>query len=612
MSVAPYRGVDFAPPEFELEERSDGTLLLRSALPLAEGPPHLGHVLRHWAAATPERTFLAERINGGWRRCSYAEARQAVDALSQALLDRGLGAKRPLAILSGNSIEHGLLAQAAMQVGVPVVPVSVAYSQAGDREKLRHIIALVEPGLIYCDVGVAFADALRGLADIDAGLVYGTAPPPDRPGENIADLLATVPGAEFEVAFQRTGPEDVAKILFTSGSTGMPKGVITPHRMLTSNQMAWRDVHRYLADHPPILVDWLPWNHCYGGSYNFNVVLVNGGTLYIDHGKPMPGQFDETVACLRDVAPTLYLNVPAGYEMLLPYLERDMEFARHFFSRMDAMFYAGSALPEPLWRRMEDVAVAAVGERMIMTTAYGATETGPLHTMALAPAPAPGHVGLPVPGAEVLLLPADDHYELRCGGPNVTPGYFRDDERNRAAFDDEGFLITGDAVRFATPGNLADGLIFEGRIANNFKLLSGTWVQTDEVRVGAIAHAPIIHDALVAGHDRADVGLLIFPDIEECRRLCAGLPADTSIAKLVSDDRVRDALRDGIAGYNERYPYRSRRIGRALILMEPPEIYEAELTDKRSINQREGLRKRDASVEQLYAEVPDADAILFD
>ena len=574
MTQTTHKPVHLAPPTLRMEERPDGSLLLSTEEALAPIPPHLGHWLRHCDEAAPARTFLAERGEGGqgWRTLTYQEARQVVDRLSQALLARNLGPERPLVILSGNSARHALLSFAAIQVGIPVAPLSVAYSESDELEKLGYLVELLRPGMIFAEDGPAFTRALLGIETGNAILVHGGQPFDGLSGNAWEDLLDAAPGAAVEAAFARTGPDDVAKILFTSGSTGMPKGVVTPNAMLTSNQVAWRQIHPFLAETPPVVVDWLPWNHCFGGSFNINLVLANGGSFYIDPGKPMEGQFEATLACLREISPTIYLNVPAGIDLLLPHLEADEAFRDHFFRDLEMMFYAGSILPTPLWDRFEAVSAKACGKPVIITTAYGMTETGPMHTMACEPMPAPSHVGLPVPGSRSLLIPHENRYELRCQGTNVTPGYFRREDLNEAAFDDEGFLVTGDAVRFVDPEAPERGLVFEGRLANNFKLLTGTWVRTDEVRVAAVALAPlVVRDALVCGHDRAEIGLLIFPSLAGCRELC-GDPA-AEIADLVHRAEVRDHLIQALHEHNARFSYRSRRIGRVQILDEPPTVY---------------------------------------
>jgi feruloyl-CoA synthase len=608
-----HKPVHLAPPTLKMERRPDGSLLLSTEEPLEPIPPHLGHWLRHWAEAAAEQPFLAERDDdaGGWCRLGYGEARRRVDRLSAALLARGLGPERPLVILSGNSIAHALLMLAAIQTGVPVAPLSVAYSEAEDLEKLGYLVDLLRPGMIFAEDGPGFSAPLRAIDTGRAELVHGARPFEGLAGTAYEALLAEATDDRVEAAFAAAGPDDVAKILFTSGSTGMPKGVVTPNAMLTANQVAWRQVHPFLAERPPVVVDWLPWNHCFGGSFNVNVVLANGGTFYVDPGKPMPGQFEATLDCFREIAPTIYLNVPAGIDLLLPHLEADAAFREYFFQDLELIFYAGSILPAPLWERLEAVSAKACGKPVIITTAYGMTETGPMHTMACEPMPAPSHVGLPIPGSETLLIPRDDRYELRCRGVNVTPGYFRRDDLNEAAFDAEGFLVTGDATRFVDPDQPARGLVFEGRLANNFKLLTGTWVQTDAVRVAAVAAAPlVIRDALICGHDRDEIGLLIFPNIAGCREL-SGADGD-DVAELVREGAVRDYLNETLDRHNARFSYRSRRIGRVRVLDEPPSVYEAELTDKTYVNQRAGLERRQALAEELYSKAPGHEVIILD
>ena len=613
MSRSSHRPVHVATPEPNVSRRADGSLLLSVEEPLAATPPHLGHWLRHWNETAPDRPFLAERnAEGGWTEVDYRQARTRVDQLSSALLAHDLGPDRPLVILSGNSIAHALLSFAAIQVGIPVAPLSVAYSMTSDHDKLGYLVELVEPGMIFAEDGPGFTPALRAIDCKDAALVHGRGAFDGIAGVAYETLLHARPGDAVEQAFETTGPEDVAKIMFTSGSTGMPKGVITTNLMLTSNQVAWRQVHPFLADQPPVVVDWLPWNHCFGGSYNLNMVLANGGTFHIDPGKPMPDQFGATLACLKEVSPTIYLNVPAGIDLLLPELEADDEFRAHFFRDLELVFYAGSILPKPLWERFEAVSAKACGKPVMITTAYGMTETGPMHTMACEPAPAPSHVGLPTPGSELLLIPIDDRYEIRCRGVNVTPGYFKREDLTAAAFDEEGFLITGDAVRYVDPEAPGRGLIFEGRIANNFKLLTGTWVQTDTIRVAAVAAAPeVVRDAIITGHDQAEIGLLIFPNVEGCRALCSGLPADASLGDIVKRPEVVNYLTARLNRHNMEFARGSRRIGRVQILNEAPEIYESELTDKTYINQRAALDRRRPLVETLYQDEPPAPVIVL-
>jgi len=426
----------------------------------------------------------------------------------------------------------------------------------------------------------------------------------------IDDLLATEPTPAVDAAFSRVGPDTVAKILFTSGSTGMPKGVMNSHRMMCSNQQAMAQVWPFITRRPPILVDWLPWNHTFGGNHNFNMILRNGGTLYIDSGKPVPGMFEATIANLREIAPTVYFNVPRGFQMLAPYLEKDTDFRDQFFSNLDTIFYAAAALPQDVWERIESLSIAATGRKIPMTSAWGLTESAPLATSVHFPSTRAGVIGLPVPGTELKMLPSGSKMELRLRGPNMTPGYFRRNDLTSEAFDADGFYKTGDAGKFVDPEDPAKGILFDGRVAEDFKLLTGAWVSTGMVRVAAIsACAEVIQDAVVTGHDRDEIGLLIIPNVAGMAKI-AGLSSDAPLPELLGNATSRQTLRDSLAAYNSQYPTSSTRIARLLFLAEPLSIDAGEITDKGYVNQRGVLERRHALVEQLYSD--DAEVILID
>ncbi len=605
----PYRPVKFLEPAVEVRPAAGGAQVLRSPVPLGPYARSVGAWLEDWAARTPERVFLAERgPGGGWRRMTYAEVRLAVRNVAQALLARGLDADRPVVILSDNSIAHALLALAALHVGIPVAPVSPAYSLLSkDFAKLRYLLEKVRPGLIFAADGSFFAPALAAARTVPGPetveIVVDVHPPPGLGATPFAALHEVAAGPAVDAAFARVGPDTVAKILFTSGSTGLPKGVINTQRMLCSNQQALLQVWPFLKDKPPVAVDWLPWNHTYGGNNNFHSVLANGGTLYIDEGKPAPGLIEKTVANLREVPTTVYQNVPRGYDMLLPYLERDAALRRTFFRDLDVIVYAGAALPQHLWTRLENLAIAETGQRIVMVSAWGSTETAPMATMVHYPIDRAGVIGLPVPGTEVKLVPNAGKLELRVRGPNVTPGYWRDEALTRAAFDEEGFYRIGDAGRFSDPGQPVLGLEFDGRIAEDFKLLSGTWVHMGNLRVRAIAAAaPVAQDIVVTGHDREEVGLLIFPNPAGIRMLCPDLPQDAPLARMVARPEVRLRVEAALKAMAAEATGSSLRPTRALLLEEPPQIDAGEITDKGYINQRAVLNRRAALVERLYAE----------
>jgi feruloyl-CoA synthase len=597
--------------------------VLRARQELGAYPRCLGEHLCRWAAEAPDRTFLAERHTGqetadGWRRVSYGAALDDVERIASALLARGLGPERPVAILSDNGVDNGLLQLAAMHVGVPVAPISPAYSLLSkDHAQLRYLLELTRPGLVYAVDGVRFAEAFAAVPSEGVEIVVSGNPPSAREVTAFSALLEAPPSPAVETRFGEVGPETVAKILFTSGSTGKPKGVINTQRMLVSNQQAIAQGWPFLEERPPVIVDWLPWSHTFGGNHNFNMILRNGGTLYIDKGKPAPGLLEATLANLREVPSTLHFNVPRGYDMLIPWLERDSALCEMFFSDLDAIFYAAAALPQNLWEKLERLAIATTGRRVPMLAAWGSTETAPCATQVHFWIERAGVIGLPVPGTEIKLAPtATDKLELRVKGPNVTPGYWKQPELTREIFDEDGFLKMGDAGRLADPEDPAAGIVFDGRLGENFKLTSGSWVHVGELRTELVAAgAPVVQDLVVTGQDRSEVGLLVFPNPAGCRTLCQMAenpenPENAPLADLIRRPEVRDALVAALAAHNAANPASSRRVARALLLAEPPSIDAGEITDKGYINQRAVLARRAALVERLYGEGGDPEVLL--
>jgi feruloyl-CoA synthase len=568
----------FGPAAVDVDRRPDGSLVLRSPRVLGAHDRAVGDWLVRWAREAPDRTFLAERSGEGWRELGYAAALDAVRRVGQSLLRRGLGPARPVLILSDNSIDHALLALGAMHVGVPAVPVSPAYSLVSrDFAKLRTIAALVRPGLVFAADPERFASALRAI---------GMRSTP------FEELLAAEAGPEVDDAFAALGPDTVAKILFTSGSTGIPKGVVNTQRMLTVNQQQMAEGWPFLEDRPPRLVDWLPWNHTFGANHNFNLVLRNGGTLYLDAGKPAPGLADVTARNLREVSPTLYFNVPRGFEFLLADLEKDAALRRSFFRELDVVFYAGAVLPQNLWDRMARLAAEEKGGRLAMLSAWGATETGPLATQVHFAIDRPGVIGLPVPGCELKLVPSAGKLEVRVRGPNVSPGYYRSPETTAAAFDEEGFYRTGDAVKLCDPEEPRRGLVFDGRVAEDFKLSSGTWVHVGALRVRLIAACdPLVQDAVITGHDRGEIGALVFLNPSAAGSLSAGV--------------ARERLAAGLRALAAETAGSSLCPRCLLVLRDPPSIDANEITDKGYLNQRAVLEARAARVDELYAGGPD-------
>ena len=582
--TAPFRQVRLGSLDADFEHRADGALLVTPRAPLGDYPASLTARLEHWARAAPDRTLFARREAGGWRHVSYAAAWQAVQALGQALLDRGLDAERPVAVLSGNDIEHGLLGLACLHVGIPYAPISTAYSLVSrDFSKLRHILAQLRPGLVLAADGEAYARAFGVLAP-ETELVVVRGLSNIRAMTAFADLLATKPSAGVAAAAARVGPDTVAKLLYTSGSTGQPKGVINTQRMLCSNQAMLLACYPFLAEEPPVLVDWLPWNHTFGGNHNIGIVVQNGGSLYIDDGRPTPELFAETARNLREIAPSVYFNVPKGYEELLIALRANPALARRFFSRVRMLFYAGASLAPHVWRGLEQVASETVGERIMMMTGLGATETSPFAIATRPDCTGPGIVGLPVPGVELKLVPSGAKLEARVRGPNITPGYWRDGAKTRAAFDEEGFYRFGDALAFVDAARPELGFRFDGRVAEDFKLATGTWVSVGPLRAQIVRElAPYARDVVVAGADRDDVRVLIIPD--------PSARAPGARAEIAA--RLR-RLAGAATGS-------SMRVVRAALLWSPLSIDAGEVTDKGSVNQRAVLEARRDLVEALYA-----------
>ncbi|HEU0031996.1 MAG TPA: AMP-binding protein [Kofleriaceae bacterium] len=566
-----------AAPDIERLPRPGGGFVLRSRRPAPARARCLGDLLVRWAAEAPDRTLFAERdATGAWRHVSYRDALDATRALAEALLALGLGPRRPLLVLSGNSIAHALLALAAMHVGVAIAPVSPAYSQLStDHVKLRAMAALLAPGAIFVEQREPFARALAALAP---GV-------PVLDATDVERLRATRVTSAVDDAFAAVDDDTIAKLLFTSGSTGTPKAVINTQRMLCSNQAALAAGWPFLDARPPVIVDWLPWSHTFGANHNFNLVLAHGGTLYIDGGKPAPGLFDTTLANLRDVASTIYFNVPRGFDLLVGHLETDAPLRARFFEQLDVVFYAAAALSPATWDRLARVAELAGARDLAMTSAWGSTETSPLVTQVCFPIERAGVIGVPVPGVELAFVPSGDKLEMRVRGPNVSPGYLREGGAiEPLPLDDAGFYPMGDAGRLADDTNPNAGVVFEGRTSENFKLSSGTWVHVGELRVALIAAcAPLVADAVIAGHDRDEVGALVF--------LAPGGRDDAN---------VRDALRAALARHAAGSVSSSTHVARLLVLAEPPSIDAGEITDKGYLNQRAILDRRAAEVTRLF------------
>ncbi len=610
----PFRHIDCIAPKVETERRADGTVVLRSGYPLGEIEPSVCAYLRRWAREAPDRPYLVQRDSvGEWQPITYGEMNAGANAVGQALLERGLGAGRPVMLLSGNSLAHATLTFGAMTVGVTAVPVSPAYSlMSRDFAKLKFVFDLIRPAMVFVQNAQQFAAALRALPLEGVDVVHVDSPAEGLRSTAFADLLSRTPTAAVESAFAKVGPDTVAKILFTSGSTGMPKGVINTQRMLTANQKMAQTVWPPNPEEPPLTLDWLPWHHTFGGNYNLHGALRLGGTLYIDGGRPVPGLFEQTVRNLRDLSPTGFSNVPVGFAMLAPVLEKDAALRATFFQRLKLLGYGGASLPRELWQRMQDLAVAATGERILFTTGWGSTETAPTATSLHWTIEGAGVIGLPFPGVEIKMVPVGAKYELRVRGPIVTPGYFKRADLTVAAFDEEGFYRIGDAGRFVDPADPSKGLAFDGRVVEDFKLDTGTWVGVGALRLAALdAAAPALQDAVVTGHDKAWAGLLAWPNPATCAALCSDPVNAKSPDLLVRDAGVIEHVRRGLAALNARAGGSSGHIARVILMAEPASMDAGELTDKGYVNQRVTLERRSALVEALYAEPPGPGVIVI-
>jgi len=584
-----------------------GGFLIRPEEALRPYPKVLTDRLIDWADAAPERICIARRgADDQWRSLTYKQVWNSVRSIGQALLDRGLSVERPVAILSENDLEQFLLTLAGQHVGVPTAPISPPYSLVSkDFGKLRHTLKTLTPGMIFVSDGTRYARAIESVAGEHIEVVATTAPPDRRKASSFADLLETTPTAAVDLAHDRVNPDGVAKFLFTSGSTGIPKAVINTHRMLCSNQQMIAQIFGFLEDDPPVIVDWLPWNHTFGGNHDVGIALYNGGTFYIDDGKPGPGWIEKSVRNLREISTTVFFNVPKGYEDLLPFLRADMDLRETFFRRLGLMFYAGAGLSQPVWDAYRELAFKTCGERIIMATGLGSTETAPMAIQTTWETDRAGTIGIPVPGVEVKLVPRDEKLEARVRGPNVTPGYWREPELTKKAFDEEGFYSFGDAVRLIDPHDVNKGLLFDGRLNEDFKLANGTWVSVGPLRAKMIGHfAPFVRDVVIAGLDRDFVTAIIFADPDTCRPLAPDLPERAPFQEVVTHPAVRARFHSLLKSLGQQATGSSNRIVRAILAEEPPSLDAGEITDKGSFNQRAVLERRAGLVEGLYAGTP--------
>ncbi len=585
-------------------DRVDGSIILEPNDALGTVVQHTCDWLDHWSNETPERIFFAERSGSGWREETYASALQKVRTIAASLLARGMDETTPILIMSGNGIDHGLLTLAAQFIGVPTVPVAEQYSLIkGAHGRLQHAINLVRPKMAYVIDAGQYADALtlddfNGIEVVasclgNSGGVSGVT--------SFDDLLKGDPSSDIDVARSALTPDTVAKILMTSGSTSAPKGVLTTHKMMCTNQAQLADALPFLREKPPRILDWLPWNHVFGGSHNFNMMLANGGSLYIDDGKPVKGVFDRTLENLSMITGTMAFNVPAGFSMLLGALQNDSTLRQRFFENLDLMFYAGASLPQDVWGGFEHMAMDIKGEVPLMTSSWGLTETAPALMIQQEPTPSSGVVGIPMTDVVAKLIPNDENrFEVRVKGPNIMPGYFEDPEKTAEAFDDEGFFITGDAMKFVDPSEPNRGLKFDGRISEDFKLLTGTWVRAAQLRIDVLAQlAPLASDVVITGADREQIGILIFPSLDELGR--KGFKTSQTNGAFDDAALVKE-IEQHLSERAKRVSGSSNLISRALLVSEPASLAEGEITAKGNLNFRKILTGRKHLLDRLYSD----------
>jgi feruloyl-CoA synthase len=611
MAVHPLRPISFGQTAVSIDRRDDGTLYLRPKLALGPYPDRITDPLHHWVKTVPGRTFMAERdAGGGWRQISYAQLLTSSRRIGSALLARGLSAERPIVILSGNSIDHALIAFGALYAGIPFCPVSPAYSLVSkDFGKLAYLMKLLTPGMVFTDDATAFADAVRHNVPEGTEIVASRGEVPGRGVTKLLELLGAAEHPGLDAAHAAIGPDTVAKFLLTSGSTGNPKAVINTQRMLCANQVMLRETLAFLKDEPPVIVDWLPWNHTFGGNHNIGLTLFNGGSMYLDEGKPTPSGIAQTIRNLREISPTVYFNVPKGYESLLPYLREDAALREKFFHRLHAMFFSGAGLSPYVWNSLDEISVQQTGVRVPMLTGLGATETAPFFMSVTPQTSRSGHVGLPASGNDAKLVPNNGKLEVRAKGPNVTPGYWREPELTAKAFDEEGFYKLGDALKPADPDDLHAGFDFDGRISEDFKLASGTWVSVGPLRARFIATcAPLVRDVVIAGINRDEISALVILDLDGCRVVNPALFAD-DIAAAASNPIIRRAFADRLVKFLAGSTGSSTRITRAILLETPLSIDRGEVTDKGSVNQRAVLEHRAELIEAIYSDPPSTQVI---
>lgn len=611
---APYRQAHWADASVNAEYRDDGSIILTSPHPRAEAPANLIEPIDKWAGERPDQTFIAQRgVDDSWERITWKETRKKVRAVAAWLIKQGLeghGAEAaPLVILSGNSIDHAMVTFGAILAGVPAAPISTSYSlQSEDFAKLKHVFALLEPAAVFVEDGAAFSRALEAVDLEGVTVICGRSAPQGIDAIPLSELYDTEPGAEVDEALAAITGDTVAKFMFTSGSTGMPKAVINTHRMLCTNCVSAKSLNQDPDPQIPVMVSWLPWNHAMGAHSGLHVVMVGGGTYYIDDGSPTPAGFSKTLRNLEEISPTTFSTVPVAYSFLADELERNPKLRETFFAKLKFLSYGGAALSQDLADRLQKVSIATTGARMAFSSGYGATETAPLIMRVHWNTDVTGLLGLPVPGAEIKLAPVGSKYEVRVRGDYVMPGYYKRPDLTEAAFDDEGFYCLGDGARFADPDDPSKGLVFDGRVVEDFKLNTGTWVSAGTLRLQVIASADgIIRDGVIAGLGQNDLGLMAWPNADTCRDIM-GNPQAT-LEEICTSDKVLEALRQRLMIHNRAHKGSSTRIARALLLIEPPSLDGGENTDKGYINQSATLERRAHLVKKLYEDPPAVDIV---
>lgn len=583
-------------PHAATMQRRAGDLMMTSRTPLDPVVSNTGVWLDKWAEETPSSIFLAERSGEGWREMGYAEVRDAVRAIASSLAARGMDASTPIVIMSGNSLDHALLSLGAQYAGVPTVPLAEQYSLITEaHDRLVYVLNKVRPTMAFVDDASRYADAISRPELEGVEIVASRTDNAPVKVTPFADLLRGDSSIDLAAVHAKVGPDTLAKILFTSGSSSDPKGVLTTQKMMCANQSQIASALPFLKERPPRIMDWLPWNHVFGGSHNTLMMLAHGGSLYIDNGKPTSSGFAETVRNIIDKPGTLSFNVPVGFSMLVHEMETNMALRKAYFGDLDMLFYAGASLPQEVWTRLEEMAIEIRGKLPLMISSWGMTETAPATLMVHEPIGRSGVIGVPLPGTEIKLIPDSEmRCELRVKGPNVMTGYLGDAEKSAAAFDEEGFLITGDAVRFVNPDDPDRGLIFDGRVSEDFKLLTGTWVQAGRLRLDTLEHLRgLVQDVVICGHDRGEIGLFIFPKPGQVH-------GDTTSEGAVIDAELQSAIESRLRAMAKASSGSARRISRAIILAEPPSLKDSEVTDKGSLNVRKIITRRADLLERLY------------